>query len=164
MTSGDAKKALDASGKELEGRKLEVRYASDPRPQRGEESFGPRKSKGNTVFVGSLSYKSTKDSLEEFFEDCGKIKEVRIGKDFDGKPKGFAHIEFEDEEGVKKAIELSGKELDGRSIKVDFADNKRGGGSGRHDRERHSGHSHHDYHSDRPERFDFERKHRRYDD
>lgn len=146
---------------------MEVRFASDPKPQgRGDQKTGG----GNTVFVGGLSYQSTQDSLEEFFKECGKITNVRIAMNEDGKPRGFAHIEFENEDSVQSALKLSGRDLDGRSIRVDVAGNKggrsgersgrggfggsRGGSRGgfRGGRGGRGGHS------------DYERKQRRYDD
>jgi RNA recognition motif-containing protein len=32
----------------------------------------------------------------------------------EGRPKGFAHVEFESADAAKKALELNGVELDGR--------------------------------------------------
>lgn len=80
--------------------------------------------KGATVFVGSLSYSTTNDSLREFFADCGEIKDVRVGMRPDGKSKGFAHVEFTDEAGAQAAIKKHDETLDGRRIKVDMAQRK----------------------------------------
>lgn len=52
----------------------------------------------------------------------------------DGKPRGFAHVEFTSEEPVQKAIALSGQDLDGRNIRVDVAGSKGGNRGGRSDR------------------------------
>lgn len=130
--ASDAQKATEANGKEMDGRQIEVRLASAPRAER--KPAEKRPGDGKTVFVGGLSYQSTEKSVKEFFKECGNIVAVRIAEDNDGKPKGFAHVEFEDAEAVPKATALSGKDLDGRNIRIDVAgerSNKTGGGSGR---------------------------------
>ena len=47
-----------------------------------------------------------------------------------GRPKGFAHIQFESVEAAAKAIGLSGQNLSGRDIFVDAAEERTGGGAG----------------------------------
>jgi RNA recognition motif-containing protein len=53
----------------------------------------------------------------------GPVKDIVLPVDrATGRPRGFAFVEFESEEDAAKAIEtLNGKELGGRSIKVDEA-------------------------------------------
>jgi RNA recognition motif-containing protein len=96
------------------------------------------------LFVGSLAYATTDDTLREFFEQVGTVSSARVITDRDsGRSKGFGFVEFEDEANNQKAIDqLNGKELDGRSITVSEArpqgekprrdfnnNNSRGGGS-----------------------------------
>lgn len=113
-----------------------MRFASAPIPHRGEERSDRRPPSGNTVFVGGLSYQSSKESVEEFFSKCGNIANIRIATNEDGRPRGFAHVEFDSEDAVKSALELTGKRLDGREIRVDVAGNKGGRSGGRFDRDR----------------------------
>ena len=77
----------------------------------------------NKVYVGSLSFDTTEDSLKDLFAQAGKVDSVSIIIDkFSGRSKGFAFVEMSSEEEAKKAIEMfSGKELDGRNIVVDEA-------------------------------------------
>lgn len=109
---------------------MEIRYASEPAPVRERKPFpsggSPRggNSSENTVFVGGLSYNSTEQSVQEFFAACGNIQAVRIAKDQEGNPRGFAHVEFDAPEAVQTAIGLSGQNLDGRNIRVDTAGSK----------------------------------------
>lgn len=42
-----------------------------------------------TLFVGNLNYKTTEESLEKFFQDCGGVISVRIGRGQGGRSKGF---------------------------------------------------------------------------
>lgn len=102
-------------------------------------------SKTKTIFVGNLSFKATEDSIEEFFNDCGKVLAVRIAKLSDGKSKGFCHVDFEDEQGVENALQKNAEEFEGRNIKVDKTlprsnnSDRRGGfgrGGYRNDRDR----------------------------
>lgn len=75
------------------------------------------------LFVGSLAYATTDDSLKAFFEAAGPVASARVITDRDsGRSKGFGFVEFEDEANNQKAIDqLDGKELDGRAISVSVA-------------------------------------------
>jgi len=80
-----------------------------------------------TIFVASLSYNSTEETLRYHFKECGQISEVRIAMR-DGKPRGFAHIDFTTPEAATKALKLSETELDGRSIRIELTDSKQRNG------------------------------------
>jgi len=58
--------------------------------------------------VGNLSFDTVADSLREFFSECGEIRDVRIPMRDDGKPKGFAHVEFDSPEAAKAAMAMNG--------------------------------------------------------
>jgi len=75
------------------------------------------------LYVGSLSYSTTDDSLKDFFAGVGNVESATVIKDnVSGRSKGFGFVEMASEEEAKKAIEeLKGKELDGRAIVVDEA-------------------------------------------
>lgn len=75
------------------------------------------------LYVGSLSFDTTEDSLKDFFSQAGTVTSVSIITDkFTGRSKGFGFVDMSSEEEAKKAIEmLNGKELDGRTILVDEA-------------------------------------------
>jgi nucleolin len=51
-----------------------------------------------------------------------------LAKDPEGRPKGFAHVEFMAAEDVDQALKLSGEDLNGRDVKVDFAVRKQDSG------------------------------------
>lgn len=91
------------------------------------------------LFIGSLAYATTDESLEAFFATIGPVKSARVITDRDtNRSKGFGFVEFEDEANNQKAIdELNGKELDGRAINVTVArprdDKPRDGGRGGND-------------------------------
>ena len=75
------------------------------------------------LFVGSLAYATTDDTLKAFFETVAPVKSARVITDRDsGRSKGFGFVEFEDIANNQKAVdELNGKELDGRAITVNLA-------------------------------------------
>lgn len=75
------------------------------------------------LYVGGLDYNTSEDSLKKLFSEAGTVESVNIVKDrVSDRSKGFGFVEMATEKEAKKAIEmLDGKELDGRSIKVDEA-------------------------------------------
>ena len=115
-TSESAKKALTEGEGELDRRQIGLSWAEDKKRE------GPSSSniKTKIIYVGNLSYKSTEDSIRDFFGDCGEIDNVRIATSH-GKMKGFCHVTFEDEGAADKALAKNGEELDGRNVKVDKA-------------------------------------------
>ena len=75
------------------------------------------------LYVGGLSYDTTEDGLKEAFAKAGTVESAVIITDkMSGRSKGFGFVEMSSEEEAKKAIEMwDGKELDGRTIKVNEA-------------------------------------------
>lgn len=89
----------------------------------------------NKLYVGNLSYSVDESQLKDLFASYGEINEVTLIKDRDtGRSKGFAFVTFAASEAAEKALEQDGKELDGRPLKVNAAQEKersdRGGRSG----------------------------------
>ena len=76
----------------------------------------------NDVFVGNLAFGTTEDQLYQAFTDLGRIIKVRMVTDENGKPRGFAFIEFEDPASALSAIRnMNDYELNGRRIRVNFS-------------------------------------------
>jgi len=75
------------------------------------------------LFIGSLAYATSDDTLKAFFETIGEVTSARVITDRDsGRSKGFGFVEFADEANNQKAVDqLNGKELDGREITVNLA-------------------------------------------
>lgn len=85
------------------------------------------------LFVGGISWNTSEASLREAFEQFGEVVEATIVMDRDtGRSRGFGFVAFSEEADALKAMEqLNGTELDGRSIRVDHANERpRGGGGG----------------------------------
>jgi len=82
-----------------------------------------------TVFVGRLSWNVDNDWLKSEFEECGEVVAARVQMDRNtGKSRGFAYVEFADPASVEKALQLSGKEIDGRPVNVDRSTNNKASG------------------------------------
>lgn len=138
FTSSDAvTKALEMNGKEIDGRPVKVDKSTPPNKdsvrEKRAQTFGDQTSPpSHTLFVGNLSFSANEDSVWEFFNDYG-VKTVRLPTDREtGKPKGYGYVEFDDIEGAKKAFEaMSGQELDGRSVRLDYSQPRDSAGGGR---------------------------------
>lgn len=75
-----------------------------------------------SIYVGSVDYSATPEELQAHFADCGTVNRVTIlCNKFTGHPKGYAYIEFADEDGVKNATILNDSMFKDRQIKVRFA-------------------------------------------
>jgi RNA recognition motif-containing protein len=80
------------------------------------------------LFVGSLSWDTTSESLRDAFAACGEVVEAKIVMNRDtGRSRGFGFVTYQDERDAARAIEtLDGSTLGGRSIRVDRANDRRG--------------------------------------
>ena len=90
---------------------------------------------GSKLYVGNLSYDTTEEGLRNHFSsDDRNVTYVALIMDREtNRPRGFGFVTMDSDEAAKAAIEaLDGKELDGRSLKVNEAKEKsdRGGGGG----------------------------------
>ena len=76
-----------------------------------------------SVFVGNIPYEASEENLRDIFSQVGPVLSFRLVFDRDtGKPKGYGFCEYQDQETAKSAMRnLSGYELNGRSLRVDTA-------------------------------------------
>ncbi|KAL2629789.1 hypothetical protein R1flu_014475 [Riccia fluitans] len=84
-------------------------------------------------FVGGLAWATNENRLEDAFKPYGEVVESRVINDREtGRSRGFGFVTFAQEQSMRDAIEsMNGKELDGRNITVNEAQNQsRGGGGG----------------------------------
>ncbi len=85
------------------------------------------------LFVGGLSWDTTDASLNQAFESFGEITEAKVITDREtGRSRGFGFVTFADSDAAQNAIaEMDGTSIDGRSVKVNEAqDRGRSGGGG----------------------------------
>ncbi len=82
------------------------------------------------IYVGNLSFDSNETDLKGLFAPYGEVESVKVIVDqFTNRSRGFGFIEMSNrEEGLKAIQELDSKDLGGRSLKVNEARPKTGGG------------------------------------
>lgn len=78
------------------------------------------------LYVGNLSYSTTSDGLRQAFGQAGSVVTADVLLDRQtGRSRGFGFVEMASEEDAKKAVDMwNGKDLDGRSIRVNIAQPK----------------------------------------
>lgn len=85
-----------------------------------------------TLFVARLSYDTTEEKLRREFETYGPVSKVRVVQqrskddvltgeaDEDSKPRGYAFVEFEEEQDMRAAYKKAdGRKVDGKRLLVD---------------------------------------------
>ncbi|MCH5290633.1 MAG: RNA-binding protein [Treponema sp.] len=78
------------------------------------------------VYIGNLSYSTREETLQSLCEQYGTVLSAVVIKDRDTQQsKGFGFVEFADDAAAEKAIAvLNGKEVDGRRVRVNVAEEK----------------------------------------
>ncbi|KAG5574618.1 hypothetical protein H5410_054752 [Solanum commersonii] len=65
-----------------------------------------------------VDYACTPEEVQQHFQACGTVNRVTILTDKFGQPKGFAYVEFIEQEAIQEALQLNESELHGRQLKV----------------------------------------------
>ncbi|KAF9183717.1 hypothetical protein BGZ51_000781 [Haplosporangium sp. Z 767] len=129
-TSEGQIEAIKLSEKELDGRKVLIKSSKsfEGRPAVSktalqEKSLKQKHAVSPTLFVGNLSFQTTREGLQKLFEDCGEIRKVRLATFEDsGKCKGFAYIDYMNPESATSALTNPTKHfLDGRKLNIEYA-------------------------------------------
>jgi RNA recognition motif-containing protein len=84
------------------------------------------------LYVGNLPFTATEESVRALFADHGTVEKVSLINDRDtGQPRGFGFVEMSNADASRAMQALNGKEMGGRPLKVNEAQDKpRGGGGG----------------------------------
>ena len=87
---------------------------------------------GNRLYVGNLSFNTSRETVEATFASAGTVSEVSMPTDREtGQPRGFAFVTMGSANEANNAIsQLNGVMLDGRSLKVNEAQERPQGGGG----------------------------------
>ncbi len=88
---------------------------------------------GKKLYVGNLSYDTSEQALRDHFSADGRtVDDVAVITDRDtGRPRGFAFVTMGSDDDARAAMAaLDGANIDGRSLRVNEAEDKRGGGGG----------------------------------
>ncbi|XP_064577373.1 nucleolin [Zonotrichia leucophrys gambelii] len=127
-TEAEANKALEEKqGTEIEGRAVVIDFTGEKSQQEHQ------KGESKTLIVNNLSYAATEATLQEVFKKASSIK---VPQNNQGRPKGYAFVDFATTEDAKEAFNsYNNTEIEGRTIRLEFSGQKgnanaRGGGGG----------------------------------
>ncbi|CAN0891356.1 RNA-binding protein CP31B, chloroplastic, partial [Linum grandiflorum] len=124
-TVEEAEKAIQMFNRyEIEGRTLTVNKAAarGTRPERA-----PRSTENNyTVYVGNVPWSVDDARLMEVFSEHGKVTNARVIYDKEsGRSRGFAFVTMATEAEMNDVVAaMDGQSLDGRSLRVNVAENR----------------------------------------
>ena len=97
---------------------------------------GRRKSGLKKIYVGNLPYTASESEVREIFGQYGTVHSVSLITDREtGRPRGFGFVEMDDAEADAAISALDGQDFGGRTLRVNQARERRGGGG----RDRYSG-------------------------
>jgi cold-inducible RNA-binding protein len=85
------------------------------------------------LYVGNLAFETTSNDLQTLFAQAGTVESVALIEDREtGRSRGFGFVEMQTrEEGAAAVAQFNGKEVAGRTLKVNEAkprENRNGGG------------------------------------
>jgi cold-inducible RNA-binding protein len=88
------------------------------------------------LYVGNLAFETSTNDLQTLFAQAGTVESVSLIEDREtGRSRGFGFVEMSTkEEGAAAVAQFNGKDLGGRTLKVNEAkprEDRGGGGGGR---------------------------------
>jgi len=73
-----------------------------------------------TIIIARLAHETTEDDLRDHFGDFGKIVSCKIVRDKEGKSRGYAFVEYDDEKSMRRAYtDGDARKIHGRRVLVD---------------------------------------------
>jgi RNA recognition motif-containing protein len=83
------------------------------------------------LYVGNLPFSATEDGVRDLFSAHGTVEKVSLISDREtGRPRGFGFVEMSNADASRAMQALNGKDFDGRSLKVNEAQDRASGGGG----------------------------------
>ena len=84
------------------------------------------------IYVGNLPFTATDAELRTLFSEHGTVESVSLPTDREtGRPRGFGFVEMSQADASRAIQSLNGKDLGGRTLRVNEAQDKpRSGGGG----------------------------------
>lgn len=122
------KAVLELSESHLNGRNMLIKDSEDysGRPDKDDLVAMSKNPPSRILFVGNLSFDVTDDLLRKHFQHCGDIVKIRMATFEDsGKCKGFAFIDFKNEEGSTNALkDKSCRKIAGRPLRMEYGEDR----------------------------------------
>jgi len=86
---------------------------------------------GSRLYVGNLPYSVTELDLRDLFATAGTVTEAKIVTDREtGRPRGFGFVEMSRADATRAIQSLNGKDMGGRPLRVNEAQERGAGGGG----------------------------------
>jgi len=83
------------------------------------------------IYVGNLPFNATEDDVRSLFSQYGNVIDVHLVNDREtGRPRGFGFVEMENADADKAVAALDQADFNGRSLRVNEARPREGGGGG----------------------------------
>jgi RNA recognition motif-containing protein len=85
------------------------------------------------IYVGNLPFTATEDQVRGLFAEHGAVQSVALPMDREtSRPRGFGFVEMSQADAARAIQAVNGKDLGGRSLRVNEAQDKprTGGGGG----------------------------------
>lgn len=119
---------MTLSESHLNGRNLLIKNSKsfDGRPDKNDLVSMSKNPPSRILFVGNLSFDTTDDLLKKHFQHCGEIVKIRMATFQDsGKCKGFAFVDFKDEEGATKALkDKTCRKIAQRPVRMEYGEDR----------------------------------------
>lgn len=78
------------------------------------------------LYVGNLPWSVDDAELEALFASLGTVNSARVVMDREtGRSRGFGFVELDDEAAVRAIAEINGKDMGGRQLRVNEANEQR---------------------------------------
>jgi RNA recognition motif-containing protein len=84
------------------------------------QEFSKRMSK--SIYVGNIAFSTSEDEIRNLFSAYGEVVSVKFINDREtGRFRGFGFVEMDENSAAEAVRNLNGKEVGGRSLKVNEA-------------------------------------------
>ncbi len=84
------------------------------------------------IYVGNFPFSTSEDDLRKLFAPYGAVESVTLPTDRDtGRPRGFGFVEMSASDAARAIQNLNGKSIGGRPLRVNEAQERKGGFGGR---------------------------------
>jgi RNA recognition motif-containing protein len=75
-----------------------------------------------SIYVGNLPFSATEEEIRNLFSPFGTVHAVKLVSDREtGRPRGFGFVEMEDSAAASAISALNGKDMGGRSLRINEA-------------------------------------------